>query len=136
MGELRSQRLETFDEVVFAVADVALWGFPRFTTRTERDQGLWYRLGDSVVFWFEAYPSCSTHFVHLAVAPEARKRWPVRRWLREIDRLALENGAQAIGFVPAPGCEEAEGYLRRLGWQDAEHWLEKSLTVGNSVEAA
>lgn len=123
MGDRLFQKLEAGDQIAKAARDAVAWGFPREVQPIEILQADWFRMGPSVVFWFEHYPISSTWFVHLAVAPEARRRWGQRRWLRWIEDYARSEGATEIGFVRAVGCEQSEDYVRRLGWSETPYGL-------------
>lgn len=127
MGERLFRKLETGHAVAFASADAESWGFPRPVTPIELSEADWFRMGESVVFWFEHYPISSTWFVHLAVEPSARGKWGVRRWLRWIEQYAHDQGASEIGFVRCEGAEASEGYLRRLGWEDTSFGLARAV---------
>ena len=111
------------------------WGFPREVVPVELTQAEWFQ-GDGIVFWLEHYePVTSTWFVHVAVDPERRPaRWPVRRWIRFIERFAASHGASELGFVGCGTYGEAEGYLRRLGWRDTSFGL--AIPVHRAAEAA
>ncbi len=127
MGESLFRQLDR-SEVEAAAADAVAWGFPRDIRPLEIDRADWFRMGDSVVFWFEHYGISSTYFVHIATAPAVRKRWGVRRWLRFIERWAADQGASELGFVSGPVCvAESEGFLRRLHWRDTDYGLCKPL---------
>lgn len=129
MAELPFRPLSSVEEVADASADASAWGFPRPIHPIERDMGRWFRIAHQGVFWFEHYAGCDVHFVHLAIAPEHRRRWPVRAWLRFIARHVRDSGGKAIGFVAGSGFSEAASYLRRLGWTPTPYGLEKPLEV-------
>ncbi len=127
MGESLFKRLDGGAEIARAVSDAEAWGFPRSVQPREVAEADWFRLGPSVVFWFEHYAEVPIYFVHIAVEPEARKRWPVRPWLRFIEQYARDAGADALGFVRCEGSEQSDDYLRRLNWGETEYGRVKPL---------
>lgn len=127
-------RIDTGIEVYQAAHDALRWGFPRELHPIEYSDATWFR-GPGLVFWFEQYPTSPTCFVHVAVDPERRPaRWPVRAWLRFIDRYGESVGATELGFVGGPEFSEAAGYLSRLGWEPTPYGLARPLS--SHAEAA
>lgn len=129
MGELRVQVLSSDAEVALAAVDAESWGFPREVESVELDQADWFRLGESVVFWFEHYAVSPTYFVHVAAAPESRGRWPWRRWLRWIEHYARAQGAPEIGYVPHGDGARVGRALRALGWRVTAYGLCRPLVA-------
>lgn len=121
MGECAIREIRDRAEIEAAALDAARWGFPREILGYELSSAHWFRLGDGVVFWIEAFDGVDTVWPHLAVSPAARRRWPVRAWLRSVESIARSFGANALGFVDGAEYAEAAEYLRRLGWVRTEY---------------
>lgn len=118
MGQSVIERLETGEQIGLAKRDVIEWGYPREIDPFELVSATWFRIGPSVVTWFEHYDVLpETCFVHLAVSPAARMgRWPARSWLRFIDQHALSVGAKELGVVLGDATDGCEDFLLRLSW--------------------
>ena len=105
-------------EVLEASEDVAAWGFARPVESDEIAYGTWFRMGKTVVFWFEApYPQApGAAFLHVCAAPRVRSRWPVRRWALAVEVIAELMGADYL--ISAPCDSATRDYALRLGWQE------------------
>lgn len=101
-----------------AVEDVAVWGYPRPIEPSETACGAWFRMGQGVVFWYERIEEVQTcAFVHLAVAPRVRSRWPVRRWDTAAQIMAELMGFDRLVFFPCNEDLQTPQYALRLGWR-------------------
>jgi GNAT superfamily N-acetyltransferase len=102
-------------ERVSAMLQARDWGYPREITAGEVFDGYWFALGDRMIWWLEDLPGFpDDQVVHAVVHPDARGRWPARAWMRELRRIAAENGVKRIRtWAEDPAVE---GYLERLGF--------------------
>ncbi len=123
----RFQAARTGAEMFEAVEDAERWGFPRDITITEIASSEFYWLRPGVVFWLERHWKLpEARWLHLAVDPVYRKRWPVRDWLSGVRCLAELDGAEELRFAPLGQSEAPWEYLRRLGWQrDGMHLVKR-----------
>lgn len=113
------RELDDIPERLVAAQDVMIWGFPRPVTEGEIELGFWFRMGKTVVWWYEA-PNPSrplAALIHLAVAPRVRSRWPVRRWLVAAEVVAEMMGAEELVFAPEHKTSEIVRYAVKLGWK-------------------
>ena len=110
------REITTLDDIIQAARDATAWGFDRHIAPDELDLGTWFRMGQGVVFWFEApYPEApGAAFVHGAVDPECRGWWPADRWNIAIQVIAELMGSTYI--VAAPITSESRDYGLALGW--------------------
>lgn len=127
MGPWMVRELEEWPDVLDAASEARLWGFPRPIDLTELEGGVWFRMGRGVVWWYEP-PNPRTPgyaWLHLAVAPRLRGRWPVRRWQSAAEVCAELMGASALVFVPVAGDDEIVRYALRAGWtrQESGHFV-------------
>lgn len=117
-SDWRCRELRTDPDIAAAAAAAVAWGFPRLIEPYEIERGDWFAMGDSVVWWYEPaderLPGLAV--VHLAVAPEARSRWPARRWLVAVELFAEVMGCDRVGFPPLGGALRAVEYTLRAGW--------------------
>ncbi len=113
----RIRELVELDAILDAADAVCSWGFPRAISQPEIASGLWFRMGHGVVFWFEAFQSDApdSAFIHLCVDPNARSRWPVRRWHIAAQVIAELMGARWLVASPCSGA--ILDYALRLGWR-------------------
>lgn len=125
-------------EVELAAALVEAWGYPRKVEPYELEAGDWFRLGSLVVWWYEPedarLPGC--RFLHLAVAPAARRRWPVRSWHELAQALAVMLGAARLVVADFEESGHVAAYLRRLGWTAEGPFMVRPLggdVVGKAV---
>ena len=108
----------TADLVECAILLAREYGFPREVTPAEWVNARFFGLGPHVVFWIEPVPYFEEDFaVHLAVDPEVRGRWPVRRWLEIVRELTLDMGGKRLRAICDPPVAD---YLERVGWQVGE----------------
>lgn len=107
-------------DVVQAAEDAATWGFSRPIEPDEIIHGAWFRMGEGVVFWFEAPHEAdpTAAILHLVVEPSARLHWPVRRWDAAVDVIAELMGSTHL--LAAPICDKTRAYMLRLGWQASD----------------
>lgn len=112
---------------MLAARDAVDWGYPRPIEFDEVFKGAWYRLGEGVVFWYVAAAEEPGLWLHLCVDPEYRLRWPARRWLKEMEAIAIELGADRLRCSPMEEDIAVPNYLTRLGWVPDEYGLCKRL---------
>lgn len=118
MGERLFRELASFEDRQGAASEAVAWGFPREISHDEIQDSYWFRLGDDVIFWFESVESLPGLWIHLAVSPPSRYRWPAVRWLFLSEQIARELGHDRLHYNPFG--DERDGkipnYLARLGW--------------------
>jgi hypothetical protein len=130
----RFKALQTEVSRLEAALDARVWGYPRSITFDEIEYGAWYGWGDVLVFWLHrggGKPEDDV-YVHLAVDPEVRKRWPVRRVGIVIEALAELHGGHRLRFMPGDGFDEMAGYLKRIGWREVDGDLVSELGRGET----
>lgn len=132
-GERAICELESIEQKRIAASDAQAWGFPREILPPEISDSYWFRLGTGVVFWYERVPHTPDLWIHLAIAPHLRSRWPVRTWVRESESIARKKGANCLRYLPFGDERDfpVVGYLTRIGWLVDEFGLFKSLGVRN-----
>ena len=115
---VRLRELKTFRTKLDAALEAMDWGFPRQVELVEIERGAWFRMGPSVVFWFE-HPSDVLPQdlpLHVVVEPKVRHKWAGRRWLHVMQACAELLGHDRICVTPSHEVPEVGAYLARLGW--------------------
>ena len=118
MTGVRLRELKTFRTKLDAALEVRDWGFPRQIELVECERGAWFRMGPSVVFWFEHPHPDRPHDLplHVAIEPKVRHKWAGRRWLHVMQACAELLEAERICVTPVPAVPEIGLWCARLGW--------------------
>lgn len=125
IDEWSVRELDEMVEVRRAAEDVRAWGFPRPVEEQEIEFGFWFRMGRTVVWWYEpphpVRPMAA--LIHLAVAPRVRGLWPVRKWVYAARICAELMGANELLFAVDEKDGQIVQYARRVGFvEDGPRW--------------